>query len=59
VVCAEEELRDASSRWLSPALLENLVRNYLAALGGGEQVIHDKDLSRENTPFPALDGRDS
>jgi ATP-dependent helicase HepA len=38
VVCAEEELRDASSRWLSPALLENLVRNYLAALGGGEQV---------------------
>jgi hypothetical protein len=26
---------------------------------GSKQVIHDKDLSRENTPFPALDGRDS
>ncbi len=38
VVFAEEELRDASSRWLSPVLLENLVRSYLAALGGGEQI---------------------
>jgi hypothetical protein len=38
VVCAEEELRDASSHWLSPALLENLVRSYLASLGGGEQI---------------------
>jgi hypothetical protein len=24
-----------------------------------KRVIHDKDLSRENTRFPALNGRDS
>lgn len=35
---ADEELQDASSRWLTPALIENLVRRYLATLGGGEQA---------------------
>jgi hypothetical protein len=27
--------------------------------GSGKGVIHDKDLSRENALFPALNGRDS
>lgn len=36
---AEEELQDASSRWLAPALLENLVCQYLAGLSGGEHPI--------------------
>jgi len=31
------KLRDASSRWLSPALLENLVRTYLAELVAGSR----------------------
>jgi hypothetical protein len=38
LVPADEELQDASSRWLAPPLLENLVRRYLATLGSGEQA---------------------
>ena len=38
VVRAEEELQDASSRWLSPALLENLIRRYLGNIPSGEQA---------------------
>jgi superfamily II DNA or RNA helicase len=34
---AADDLRDASSRWLSAELLTNLVQRYLAAIGGGEQ----------------------
>ena len=34
---AADDLRDASSRWLSADLLTNLVQRYLAAIGGGEQ----------------------
>ena len=38
VMRAEEELQDASSRWLSPKLLDNLIRRYLAGVSSGEQV---------------------
>ena len=38
VVRAEEELQDASSRWLSPALLDNLIRRYLENIPSAEQA---------------------
>ncbi len=38
LVRAEEELQDASSRWLSPTFLENLIRRYLATVSSGEQA---------------------
>lgn len=50
---AESELRAASSRWLSPALLENLVRRYLATLDGepggllGEKSVKTLRLKQE------------
>ncbi len=50
---AEDELQAASSRWLSPALLENLVRRYLATLGGdpggllGEKAVKTLRLNQE------------
>lgn len=50
---AEDELRAASSRWLSPALLENLVRRYLATLSGepggllGDRAVKTLRLKQE------------
>lgn len=38
VMRAEEELQDASSRWLSPALLDNLIRRYLVNMPSAEQA---------------------
>jgi superfamily II DNA or RNA helicase len=38
VVRDEEELQDASSRWLSPALLDNLIRRYLEKVTSAEQA---------------------
>lgn len=34
---SEQELQDASSQWLTPALLENLVHQYLGKIAGKEQ----------------------
>ena len=61
LVHAEDELQDASSRWLSPALIANLVRRYLAALGGepggllGEKGVKTLRLNQETRNALLLD----
>ncbi|HUQ90369.1 MAG TPA: helicase-related protein [Bryobacteraceae bacterium] len=53
LVRAEEELQDASSRWLSPTLLDNLIRRYLATLSGeqagflGEKAVKTLRLNQD------------
>lgn len=46
---AEADVRAASSPWLGPAALDNLVRAYLGSLGAGESVLGERTLKTLRT----------